>query len=76
LLLTTPDGVLRADPATAAGWAVPVPGCRRGAVALADGSILVLRGAAVLRWHQGEAQIVAGGFTGGTCLLRGPGQEI
>jgi len=36
----------------------------------------VLHGAAVLRWHRDEVQIVAGGFTGGTSLLPGPDEEV
>ena len=76
LLLTMPSGIVRIDPGTAAlVWAVLVPGCRRGALALPDGSILVLKDASVLRWYQGEVQIVAGGFTGGTSLLYGPDGE-
>jgi hypothetical protein len=43
--------------------------------ALDDGSILVLHGAAVLRWHNDEVHVVAGGSTGGTVLLRGPDGE-
>ena len=53
-------------------WAVPVPGCRGSALPCPDGSILVICGEAVLRWDGRECQIVAGGFTGGTSLLRGP----
>src|SRR5258708_11731454 len=71
LLLTMPRGIGRGDPGTGTlDWAVPIPGCRRGALALPDRSILVLQGASVLRWAQDEVQIVAGGFTGGTGLLR------
>jgi Holliday junction resolvase-like predicted endonuclease len=76
LLLTMPSGIARVDPDTGAlDWAVPIPGCRRDALALPDGSILVLQGTSVLRWAQNEAQIVAGGFTGGTSLLHGPDDE-
>lgn len=76
LLLTTAAGVAAVDPATgAADWAVPIPGCRGSALILADRSILVLHGAAVLRWHRDQVQIVAGGFTGGTSLLPGPDDE-
>ena len=76
LLLTTPSGVISVDHATAAlDWAVPILDCRRGALALPDDSILVLQGTSVLRWRQGEVDIVAGGFTGGTTLLRGPDDE-
>jgi Holliday junction resolvase-like predicted endonuclease len=75
LLLTWPEGIVRINPATgAADWAVPIPGCRRSALVLPDRSILVLNGSVVLRWHQADVQIVAGGFTGGSCLLRGPKQ--
>src|SRR5581483_2014723 len=41
LLLTMPQGVVRADPGTGAcDWAVPVPGCRGSALPCPDGSIL------------------------------------
>jgi hypothetical protein len=73
LLLTMPQGVVRADPGTGAcDWAVPVPGCRGSALPCPDGSILVICGETVLRWEGRECHIVAGGFTGGTSLLRGP----
>jgi hypothetical protein len=76
LLLTMPRGIARVEPAMAApDWAVPIPGCRRDALALLDGSILVLQGASVLRWQRGEVQIVAGGLTGGASLLRGAADE-
>jgi hypothetical protein len=76
LLLTMPSGIARVDPGTGAlDWAVPIPGCRRNALARPDGSILVLQGTSVLRWAQDEVQIVAGGFTGGTSLIRGPDDE-
>jgi len=76
LLLTTPNGVVGADLDTGAlTWAVPIPGCHRGALVRADGSMLVICGAAVLRWDQLGIQIVAGGFTGGTSLLWGPENE-
>jgi hypothetical protein len=76
LLLTWPEGIVRINPATgAADWAVPIPGCRRSALMLPDRSILALNGSAVLRWHHDDVQIVAGGFTGGSCLLSGPNNE-
>lgn len=77
LLLTMPEGIVRADPISGAlGWAAPIPGCRGSALQRADGSILVICGETVLRWDGHECQILAGGFTGGTSLLAGPdGQE-
>jgi Holliday junction resolvase-like predicted endonuclease len=73
LLLTMPQGIVRADIGSGAcEWAVPIPGCRRSALPRSDGSILVICGATVLRWDGRECQIVAGGFTGGTSLLQGP----
>ena len=76
LLLTMPEGIARVDLGTGViDWAVPIPGCRRGALALADGSILVLHGAAVLRWHANAMEVVGGAFTGGTSLLPGPDGE-
>ena len=72
LLLTMPQGVVRADPGTGAcDWAVPVPGCRGSALPCPDGSILVTCGEAILRWDGRECHIVAGGFTGGTSLSPG-----
>jgi Holliday junction resolvase-like predicted endonuclease len=76
LLLTMPGGIARVDLGTSRlDWAVPIPGCRSGALVLADRSILVLHGATVLRWYEDKVQIVAGGFTGGTSLLPGPDGE-
>ena len=76
LLLTMPAGIARVDLSTGRlDWAVPIPGCRGHALALADRSILVLQGTAVLRWHEDKVRIVSGGFTGGTSLLPGPRGE-
>lgn len=73
LLLTMPQGVVRADPGTGASdWAVPVPGCRGSALPCPDGGVLVTCGEAILRWDGRECHIVAGGLSGGTSLLRGP----
>jgi hypothetical protein len=73
LLLTMPQGIVRADLSSgAAEWAVPIPHCRGSALPRPDGSILVICGEAALRWDGSECQIVAGGFTGGTSLLPGP----
>lgn len=56
LPLTMPGGIVRVDPATAGlDWAVPIPNCRRNALALPDGSILVLQGTSVLRWRLATA---------------------
>jgi hypothetical protein len=77
LLLTMPAGIAGVDLGTGRlDWAVPITGCRGHALALADRSILVLQGAAVLRWHEDDVQIVAGGFTGGTSLLPGSRGEV
>ena len=76
LLLTTPAGIVRADLSSGAlGWAAPIPGCRGSALQRADGSILVICGETVLRWDGHDCQILAGGFTGGTSLLLGPGGQ-
>lgn len=76
LLLTMPAGIAQVDLGTGSvDWAVPIPGCRHNAVPRADGSVLVICGETVLRWDKDELQIVAGGFTGGTSLLRGPDDE-
>jgi hypothetical protein len=76
LLLTMPTGVVRADLESGAlGWAVPISQCRGDALDLPDGSILVTCGETILRWDGSELHIIAGGFTGKTCLLRGPRGE-
>jgi Restriction endonuclease len=76
LLLTMPDGIARVDLGSGVtDWAVPIPGCRRSALAVADGGILVLHGAAVLWWRDHGVEIAGGGFTGGTSLLPGPDGE-
>jgi hypothetical protein len=76
LLLTMPDGIARVDLDTGVtDWAVPIPGCRRSALTLAGGSILVVHGAAVLRWHDHALEVAGGAFTGGTSLLPGPDGE-
>lgn len=76
LLLTLPAGVARINLGTGVTeWAVPVPGCRGSALPLPDGSILVLRGPAVLRWRGDTPEVAAGGFAGGTSLLPGPGGQ-
>ena len=77
LLLTTTDGVARFElPTGATDWAVPIPRCRGNALVLPDGSILILNGTTVLRWHKNEVQIVAGGFTGSSSLLCGPDEQV
>lgn len=77
LLLTTQNGIVQADIATGAlNWAVPIPGCRSRALALDDGSLLVLHGATVLRWSKHDVQIISGGYTGGSSLLWGSNGEV
>ncbi|HEX5115954.1 MAG TPA: restriction endonuclease [Pseudonocardiaceae bacterium] len=76
LLLTAEPGLISVDPTTGdLDWTVPIAGCRSHALPQADGSLLVLCGETVLRWHDGEVQIVAGGFTGGSSLLWGEDDE-
>jgi hypothetical protein len=76
LLLTMPDGIARVDLGTGVtDWAVPIPGCRRSALALADGSILALHGATVLWWRDHAMEVAGGAFTGRTSLLPGPDGE-
>jgi hypothetical protein len=59
-LLTMPEGIVTVDLGTSvADWAVPVPRSRRSALALADGSILALYGATVVRWHDDALAIRA-----------------
>lgn len=77
LLLTMPEGVARVDPGSGKlGWAVPLSGCRSAVLPRPDGSFLVIRGAAVLRWDGSGFMILAGGFTGNAVLLGGPDNEV
>jgi hypothetical protein len=77
LLLTMLAGVALVDLGMGSvDWAVPIPGCRRNALPRADGSVLVVCGETVVRWDKNELQIVAGGFTGGMSLPRGPDDEV
>jgi Restriction endonuclease len=77
LLITTASGIVRAhlsDKKTSA--AVPVPGCHRNPVVLADGSILFTRGFGVGRLHEGRLSSVAGGAVGNSCLVQGPDKSV
>jgi hypothetical protein len=70
--ITTGVGVVGVDIATGGTtWAVPLSGCRGAAVVAADGSVAVVCGQAVIRWQDGAADVLAGGFTGNSQLLSG-----
>jgi hypothetical protein len=76
LLLTVPDGVVEADSNIGAtAWVLPLPGCRGTPAVRSDGSVMAVCGYAVVSWNNGILNIVGGGFTGNTNLLRGPGDS-
>lgn len=73
-LITCPDGLLEADLARGgARWHLALPGCHGAPLVCEDGAVLVMCGSAVVRWHQGQLSVVAGGFEPGSSLL--PGSE-
>jgi hypothetical protein len=77
LLLTMTEGIVRVDLGSGVlDWVVPLPGCRAAPLPRAVGNYLVIRGAAVLRWDGAAFHILAGGFTGNSALLVGPGDEV
>lgn len=77
LLLTMPEGVVRVDLGSGVmDWVVPLPDCRAAPLPRAAGDYLVICGAAVLSWDGIAFRIRAGGFTGNSALLAGPGDEV
>ncbi|MEV0529945.1 serine/threonine-protein kinase [Streptomyces sp. NPDC050439] len=76
LLATSQDGVCDIDPVTGdSRWLLTLPGCHGAPLVAPDGSVLVMCGPALVRWHQGVVSALAGGFDPGAQLLAGPDQE-
>ncbi|MFG2211979.1 protein kinase [Streptomyces sp. NPDC048638] len=76
-LITTDAGLVEVDlQRGATRWRLPLPGVHGDAVVLADGSVWVLCGAAVMRWHDGVLQATGGGFENNAALLPGPDASV
>lgn len=76
LLVTTPEGLVEIGVTRGrAQWHLPLPGCYGTPLVRADGSVLVMCGSVLVRWSHGELTAIAGGFTDGAVLFRGPDQE-
>ncbi|MGW2911280.1 serine/threonine-protein kinase [Streptomyces asoensis] len=74
--MTAPDGLLAVDTVRGhAHWHLALPGCHGAPVVREDGTVLVLCGSALLRWHDGQLNAIAGGFDDGAVLLPGPEGE-
>ncbi|WP_107469010.1 serine/threonine-protein kinase [Streptomyces griseiscabiei] len=57
-------------------WLLPLPGVHGDAAVLGDGSVWVLCGPAVARWHDGVLRAVGGGFEANARLLLGPESSV
>ncbi|MFJ8787341.1 protein kinase [Streptomyces sp. NPDC102476] len=76
VLITCSDGLLEVDTGSGqAHWRLLLPGCHGAALLGEDGALLVMCGSALVRWHQGRLQAVAGAFEDGSVLLPGPDDE-
>lgn len=76
VLITCPDGLLEVDPGSGqTRWRLLLPGCHGGVLVRGDGAVLVMCGSALVRWHDGRLQVVAGAFEEGAVLLPGPDDE-
>ncbi|MEU5476787.1 serine/threonine-protein kinase [Streptomyces mirabilis] len=76
LLMTCPDGLLNVDLTRGhAHWHLPLPGCHGAPLVRDDGAVWVMCGTALVRWHDGRLDAVAGGFEDGAVLLPGPDGE-
>ncbi|MFE1518258.1 serine/threonine-protein kinase [[Kitasatospora] papulosa] len=76
-LITTEAGVAEVDlQRGGARWRLPLPGVHGGAAVLPDGSVWVLCGPAVVRWHGGVLRAVGGGFEANASLLLGPDSSV
>ncbi|MFB8243002.1 hypothetical protein ACFC58_41345, partial [Kitasatospora purpeofusca] len=77
VLVTVDSGIVDLDARTGATrWHVALPGCEGPVLLRDDGSLLVVRGGAVLHWHTGALTAVAGGFPPGACLVAGDRGEV
>ncbi|MEV7156969.1 serine/threonine-protein kinase [Streptomyces misionensis] len=76
-LITTEAGVAEVDVQRGATrWRLPLPGVHGDAAVPADGSVWVLCGPAVVRWHDGVLRAVGGGFEANASLLLGPDASV
>lgn len=76
VMITCPDGLLEVDPGTGqTRWRLLLPGCHGGALVGEDGTLLVMCGSTLVRWHEGRLRVVAGAFEEGAVLLPGPDGE-
>ncbi|MGY0466568.1 protein kinase domain-containing protein [Kitasatospora sp. cg17-2] len=77
VLVTVDGGIVDLDARTGATrWHVALPGCEGPVLPRDDGSILMMRGGAVLRWHEGALTAVTGGFPAGARLVAGDCGEV
>ncbi|MEV0469152.1 serine/threonine-protein kinase [Streptomyces prunicolor] len=75
-LLTCQDGLLNIDLARGhAHWHLPLPGCHGAPLVGEDDAVWVMCGSALVHWHDGQLDAVAGGFEDGAILLSGPDRE-
>jgi hypothetical protein len=75
--ITCAEGVVDVAAATGrSSWVFSGEGCRGTPIAGSDGSCVLLRDYAVIRWHAGSIAILGGAFTGRTELLAGPDGTI
>lgn len=73
LLVTCADGVVELNPSSgSARWKFGLPGCHGAPLPLDDGSVCVLSGSALVKWHDSALTVVAGPFEAPAHLLRGP----
>ncbi|MFF9436753.1 protein kinase [Streptomyces sp. NPDC014735] len=76
-LITTEAGVAEVDlQRGGTRWRLPLPGIHGDAAVPADGSVWVLCGPAVVRWHDGVLRAVGGGFEANASLLLGPDSSV
>ncbi|MFF2618323.1 protein kinase [Kitasatospora sp. NPDC058046] len=77
VLVTVDGGIIDLDPRTGVTrWYLALAGCDGPVLPRDDGSFLVVRGGAVLRWHEGLLSAVAGGFPPGARLVAGDRGEV
>ncbi|MFK0194903.1 protein kinase [Kitasatospora sp. NPDC090308] len=77
VLVTVDSGIVDLDLRTGATrWHLALPGCDGPVLPWDDGSLLVMRGGAVLRWHEGMLSAVAGVFPPGARLVAGDRREV
>lgn len=76
LLVTTDEGVLELDPARGTTFrSLQLAGCHGAPLVLPDQSYLVMCRGTVVRYLDGEVELLAGGFTTSSMLFAGPGGE-